>query len=412
MPVYLYTARTRTGEKTGGEVEAPDRRLALLQIERLGHIPVTVTDRGSVAAASTSEQRPWITWRRGPSRLNLRAMLLFATELNDLLASGMKLGHALNALASRQTGKAGSAIVADLRDQILRGASLSDALARHPRSFPDLFVSIVRAGEASGALQSSLAHLAHHYERVQETREKILMALIYPMIVLAMGIGTLIFSMVYVVPNFQEVFDQMDAALPLPTRMLLGLSGWTLHYGPILLAVTVIGCVLASRAFKTPAGRLWRDGFLLKLPLVKGVVAAGILANFARTLETLMANGVRVVQALDIVRQTVGNAVIAREIGHARERVTDGATISGPLAASKAIPPMLTDMLSVGEQTGDMCGALRHIARRYENELERSLKIFITALEPLLIVVVAVIVGFIAIAILMAVFSLSTGLSA
>lgn len=412
MPVYVYTARTRTGEKAEGQVEAPDRRSALIQIERLGHVPVTVSDRGSLAASEKKARRPWITWKNRKERMGMRNMLLFTTELSDLLASGMKLGHALNSLANRQTGKAGDAIIADLRDQILRGSNLSDAMLRHPETFSQLYISMIRAGEAGGALKEVLARLVHHFERAQETREKIVMALIYPMIVLAMGFATLVFSMVYVVPSFEEVFSQMDAALPLPTRILVGMSGWTLRYGVLIVAAIVIGAVLTSRAFKTPSGRLWRDGAMLKIPLVKGVLLAGILSNFARTLETLMANGVRVVQALGIVEQTVGNAVIAREINNARDRVADGTTISGPLAASNVFPPMLTDMLAIGEQTGDMCSALRHIARRYENELERSLKIFITALEPILIVLVAIVVGFIAIAILMAVFSLSSGLSA
>jgi type IV pilus assembly protein PilC len=147
------------------------------------------------------------------------------------------------------------------------------------------------------------------------------------------------------------------------------------------------------------------------MPLVKGIVTSGILANLARTLGTLLANGVPVLQALGIVEKTVGNAVISRELRKARDRVTDGTTISGPLAAGKVFPPMMTDMLSIGEQTGDMTGALTHIARRYENELDRNVKIFTTALEPILIVMVAVLVGFVAISILMAVFNLTNGLN-
>ncbi len=412
MPVYVYTARTRTGEKAEGQVEAPDRRSALVQIERLGHVPVTVSDRISIAASEKNTRRPWITWKSRKERMGMRNMLLFTTELSDLLASGMKLGHALNSLANRQTGKAGDAIIADLRDQILRGANLSDALIRHPKTFPSLYVSMIQAGEASGSLGEVLERLVRHYERAHETREKIVMALIYPIIVLFFGFGTLVFAMVYVLPKFEEVFAQMEGALPLSTRMLIGLSGWMLRYGLFIVAAIVIGAVLTSRAFKTPAGRLWRDGAMLKLPLVRGVIASGVLSNFAHTLETLMTNGVRVVQALGIVEHVVGNAVVAREINRARERVADGTTISAPLAASKVFPAILTDMLAVGEQTGDMCSALRHIARRYDNELDRNLKIFITAIEPILIVGVAVVVGFIAVAILMAVFTLSSGLGA
>ena len=164
-------------------------------------------------------------------------------------------------------------------------------------------------------------------------------------------------------------------------------------------------------AIQTERGRLAWDGFLLKIPLVRGILASGIYANFARTLGTLLANGVPVLQALGIVEKTVGNTVIGAEIHKARDRVTDGTSISGPLAAGKVLPEIMTDMLAVGEQTGDMPGALSHIARRYENELDRNVKIFTTALEPILIVVVAVMVGFVAISILMAVFNLTSGLN-
>lgn len=412
MPAYSYKARTRGGEKVEGVVEAPDRRGALLEIERRGQIPVSVAEPGATKNGPPARRNPLLQRHHAADRMKARDMLLFTTELSDLLASGMKLGQALNSLATRRTGGAGDAVVSDLRDRIMRGANLSDALAAHPDTFPNLYVSMIRAGEAGGALGEVLARLVRHFERAQETREKIIAALIYPVIVLVMGFGTLVFSMVYVIPSFEEVFSQMETGLPLPTLMLIGMSRWMVRYGLFVLAGLIIGLVLLSRAFKTPSGRLWRDGLLLRFPLLKGVVAAGIFSNFAQTLETLMANGVRVVQALGIIEKTVGNSVVAREIARARERVADGTTISGPLAASQVFPPMLTDMLSVGEQTGDMCGALRHIARRYDNELDRNLKILTAALEPILIVVVAVIVGFIAISILMAVFQLSSGLGA
>ena len=165
-----------------------------------------------------------------------------------------------------------------------------------------------------------------------------------------------------------------------------------------------------QRHIQTPEGRFWWDGFKLRVPLIKGIIATGVYANFARTLQTLLANGVPVLQAMRITEQTVGNKVIGEELRRARERVTDGTTISGPLAAGKVFPSMMTDMMSIGEQTGDMAGALDHIGRRYENELDRNIKIFTTALEPILIVLVAIVVGFIAISILMAVMKVNTGL--
>lgn len=419
MATFAYTARTRAGQKVAGTVEAVDRRGALAQIEALGQIPVAVQEPsagrggagGKAAPAARPAARGRLTVRRGPTRMNGRELLVFTMELSDLLASGMTLGVALNTLGNRKTGRPSDAIVRELRDEIIRGTSLSDALARHPASFPNLYVSMIRAGEASGALADVLRRLVEHFERVQETKEKVVMALVYPLIVLVMGVATLIFSMVYVVPRFKVVFAQLGQALPLPTRMLIGGSEWLVKYGWAALIALVIAGVLFQRSLHTPAGRRAWDGLLLRMPLLRGIVASGVYANFARTLATLLANGVAVLQALGIVEKTVGNVVIGAEIRKARERVTDGTTISGPLAAGKVFPELLTDMLAIGEQTGDMPGSLNHIARRYENELNRHIKIFTTALEPILIVFVAVMVGFVAVSILMAVFSLTNGLN-
>jgi type IV pilus assembly protein PilC len=413
VPKFLYKARKKNGEKVEGAVDSPDRRVALAEIERLGLVPISVQESAVAASAArpAAGAKPRFTWRRGRDRMGTRELLIFTTELSDLLASGMTLGNALNCLAGRGSGGSAEAIVTDLRDEIVRGSSLSDSMARHPETFSELYVHMIRAGEASGAMAEVLERLVRHYERVQEVKEKVVMALVYPLIVIVMGTGTLIFSLVYVVPKFKIIFDQLGQTLPLPTRMLINGSSLLAKYGWMVAIVVAIGVVLARRALKTERGRLVWDTFMLKIPLLRTVTANGIFANLARTLATLLTNGVPVLQALSIVERTVGNSVISGEIRKARDRVTDGTTISGPLAAGGVFPVMMTDMLAVGEQTGDMSGALGHIARRYESELDRSVKIFTTALEPILIVVVALAVGFVAVSVLMAVFNLTNGLN-
>jgi type IV pilus assembly protein PilC len=413
VPTFVYKARKKNGEKVEGTLASPDRRVALADLDRMGLVPVLVQETGvAAAAAKPAEKKARFTWRRGRARLGTRQLLVFTTELSDLLASGMTLGNALNTLANRRSGQEGEgAILSELRDEIVRGSSLSDAMARHPETFSDLYVSMIRAGEASGAMAEVLQRLVTHYERVQEVKEKVTMALVYPGIVIVMGTATLIFSLVYVVPKFKIIFEQMEQTLPLPTRMLITGSSLLARYGWIVAILIGIAVVLGRRSLKTERGRLAMDTFYLRVPLVRSIAANGIYANFARTLATLLANGVPVLQALGIVERTVGNKVISNEIHTARDRVTDGTTISGPLAAGGVFPVMMTDMLAVGEQTGDMSGALTHIARRYENELDRSVKVFTTALEPILIVVVAIMVGFVAVSILMAVFNLTSGLN-
>ncbi|MFW6151678.1 MAG: type II secretion system F family protein [Verrucomicrobiota bacterium] len=409
MALFDYKARAADGRRVEGSVEARDRQSALLEIERSGHIPVSVARRLQNTKQHT-EVRPKFTWRRAGPRMSSREVLVFTTELSDLLASGMTLGNALNALANRKTGRSSDDIVAALRNDILRGASLSEAMAGFPKTFPMLYVSMIRAGEASGALPEVLRRLVEHYDRMQELKESVMMALLYPAIVFFVGILLMIFMMLVVVPQFEKVFQQMGASMPLATKLLIGISRGVGNYGLFILAALIISVILAVRAVKTPSGRFWWDGLLLKTPMIRGIIASSVYASFARTLSTLLTNGVPVLKALGIVKDTVGNTVVGKEIDNARERVTDGTTISGPLAAGKVFPPLMTEMLAVGEQTGDMAGALTHIAQRYENELDRNVKVLTTVLEPVFILVIAIVVGFVALSIMMAVMDLTSGL--
>lgn len=410
MAIFKYKARSKSGEKIEDAIEANDRRAAMALIEAKGLIPVSVEERNLASEKGGDKKSPLFVLHRGKAKLGTREVLLFASELSDLLASGMTLGTALGALADRKTGGPADEIISELRDDIIRGSSMSEALALHPESFSRLFVSMIKAGEASGALDEVLKRLVIHYERVMDTRDKVVMALVYPVIVLVLGLLTMVFALVWIIPKFEMVFSQMDQALPLPTQILISSADILTKYGWLIAIVMAVGGLMFSRAIKTDKGRFWWDGVKLKMPLIKGVIACNIYANFARTLGTLLANGVPVLQSLSIVEQTVGNDVVSKELRNARERVTDGTTISGPLAAGKVFPRIMIDMLAVGEHTGDMPGALSHIGRRYENELERNIKIFTTALEPILIVFVAVGVGFVAISVLMAVFSMTNGL--
>ncbi len=412
MPVFIYKARSKSGEKIEDVIEANDKRTAMAKIEGLGLIPVSVTEKRAAAAVAdeAGKVRPKLVIHRGKAKMGSRDVLLFASELSDLLSSGMTLGTALGSLASRKTGGATDTIITDLRDDIIRGSSLSEAMGRHPGSFPPLFVSMIRAGEASGAIDEVLRRLVDHYERVQDTKDKVVMALVYPVIVLVLGIATMIFAIAWIIPKFKMIFEQMDGALPLPTRMLITSADILTKYGWLIAIGVFFTCMMFKRSINTERGRFWFDGIKLRVPLIKGIVASNIFSNFARTLSTLLSNGVPVLQALSIVEQTVGNVVVSKEIKNARERVTDGTSISGPLAAGKIFPKILIDMLAVGEQTGDMATALNHIGRRYDNELDRNIKIFTTALEPILIVFVAAGVGFVAISVLMAVFNMTNGL--
>jgi len=338
-------------------------------------------------------------------------VLLFTSELADLIEAGMTLGQALSALAGQgDEGSAARFVCGDIRDRIVRGESFSDACRHHPDTFEPLYPNMIRAAEASGAMVDVLRRLADHYERSDTMRGKIKSALTYPAVVLCFGIFAVIGALVWIVPQFQKVFDSLGATLPLPTRILIGMSDFVTQYGWALLAASVAFFFWFRRWKRTPAGRLRIDGWKLKAPLVKGIVACGAYSSLAYTLKTLLANGVNVLQALKIAEETCGNAVIGEALATARKRVTDGTSISGPLASSGVFPKMMTDMLGIGEQAGDMASALEHIGRRYQKDMDRNIASFTNALEPILIVSIAGVVAFLAIAILSAVFQASNAI--
>jgi type II secretory pathway component PulF len=255
-----------------------------------------------------------------------------------------------------------------------------------------------------------LRRLVDHYERYDNMRGKIKSALSYPLIVLVFGVLAMIGALVWIIPQFQKVFDSMGASLPLPTQILIGMSNALIHYGWMMAIGVVLAALWFNKWRKSDSGRLKIDGWKLKMPLVKGIVACGAYASLAYTLKTLLVNGVNVLQALKISEETCGNAVIAQALATARKRVTDGTSISGPLASSGVFPRLMTDMLAVGEQAGDMAGSLEHIGKRYQKDMDRNITAFTNALEPILIVMIAIAVGFVAIAILMAVFKVSSSL--
>ena len=338
-------------------------------------------------------------------------VLLFTSELADLIEAGMTLGQALQALAGQGDEKSGQRYVCqDLCDRIVRGESFSDACAHHPKTFEPLYSNMIRAAEASGAMVDVLRRLGDHYERYDNMRAKIKSAMSYPVSVLCFGVLAVIGALVWIIPKFQKVFASLGATLPLPTRMLLNTSDFVINYGWAMALGLAVFVIWFRQWTETPKGRLKVDVWKLRAPLIAGIIATGAYSSLAYTLKTLMDNGVNVLLALKIAEETCGNAVIGQALAEARKRVTDGTSISGPLAASGVFPRLMTDMLAVGEQAGNMAGSLEHIGKRYQKDMDRNIATFTNALEPLLIVLIAGVVGFVAVAILMAVFQISSSI--
>ena len=401
-PVPAKTAKPAAPEKPA---RPADRRAATpAKTVRKPEKPASAAD----SASKPMEISGFLRHRR--PRLKPAAVLLLTRELADLLASGMTLGTALHALAQRKTNTPQDVILPAIRDEVVGGAALSAALSQWPETFPPLYIAMVRVGEASGQLPAVLERLVGHFERAQAVREKVHMALVYPCVVAVIGVLAIIFMMAVVIPQFTKMFEDLGGTLPLATRMLIAMSDSVVHYGWAMAIGVVLLVVLVRRALATPAGRSWKDRMLLRLPVASKIVSASAFSTFSHTLETLLTNGVQMLPALGIVESTITNLHIAAAIRDARDRIADGSTLSRPLMQSGLFPRMLTDMLAVGEESGDMATALNHIGARYDNELDRAIKVFTTLLEPIMMLGIAIGVGFVAIAMLSAVFEMTSGL--
>jgi type II secretory pathway component PulF len=412
MAHFKYIGRSKQGDRVEGVVESNDRAGAVRIIESMGHIPVSVNETTKTVKQGNGEKKRFkfeLGFQR-KARMKLQDLLLFSRELSDLVASGMTIGRALHTLSTRKDETAVGRIIVTLRDEIVQGTSLSDALELFPETFSSLYVNLVRAGEASGNLPNALENICVHYERVQSAKSKVISALVYPAIVMVVGGLAVIGLMIFIVPKFANTFDEMGATLPKPTLALMAMSNFITRYGLVLAGVIAGLVVVLKKWVKHGKGQILWHKTQLRVPIMGSIITTNAYAHFSRTLGTLLHNGVSVLPALGIVQKTIDNVVISAEIGKARDRVTDGASISKPLAQGKVFPRLLIDMLAVGEETGDLAGCLTHITRRYDTELDRMVKTCTTVLEPLLIVMVAAVVGGIAVCLLLPVLTLTDSL--
>lgn len=420
MPDFSYSARSKSGEAVSGLLTAPDRKAALTQLVAQGYFPIAVdaaVQKKSALARSSKAKDATPAARTGDAvkkvRVNSRQVMLFTQQLANLLKSGMSLKQALESLTRQQKNKSLGPILEQVGEEIMQGANLSDALARNPKIFTRFYTNMIRAGEQSGTLPEVLLRLTEHYERLADIREKVTSALLYPAIILVVGIIVVFVFMVFLLPKFTQMFQDLGTTLPLPTRILIGVGNlasniWFLGG----LAAVIFAVVFGYKStMQTVEGRLMLDRWKLHIPLVGNTLKAAFFAQFSRTLATLLGNGVPVLTALKIAEDTMTNLVIAREIAKARERVTDGTTISAPLAAGQIFPSLLIDMMAIGEATGDMPTALNNVASLYEQELTQDVKRFTTLLEPAVIVMIALVVGFIVFSVLSAVMSITSGLN-
>jgi type II secretory pathway component PulF len=420
MPQFAYRARRKSGELVQGVLDVADRSAALIQIERLGMFAVSVeaakgaaaakADRAATAQISSSlptAVREWFGRKRKPK---LQELATFTQQLANLLNAGMPLTVALNSMTYLQSKGIPSDVSKQLKQDVMEGRSLSDAMGKQSLIFSDLYINMVRAGEQSGALVDVLRRLAAHYERFAEVQSKFTSAMIYPSIVAAVGVIIIIFFMTVMLPKFMTIFEGMQIEMPAATRLLMNTSHAFSSYWWVMLLVIIALTILVRRFQSSATGRRKIDEWKLKAPIVGPVIKLNIFAQFSRTLSTLLHNGVPVLTALKITEQIVPNVIVKEAIARTREDVTDGKTIAQPLAHSRLFPQLLIDLVKIGEDTGDVPGALQRVAETYENELTIALRVLTNLIEPALIIVMAIGVGFLLFTVLSTMFAVTSNI--
>ena len=399
MPVFVYKAADQRGKTIAGVMEAPDQRAVVERLHREEYYPIEVAAQAERAGL----------WRQLTARgVGNRDLVAFTQQLATLFEAGLPLDRALSVLEELAPSPRLKAVVGDLLKSVRGGASFADALAKHhPHPFSRLYVNMVRAGEKGGVLEVTLRRVAEFLEASQELREAIRSALIYPIILLvAMG-GAITFLLTFVIPRFAEIFADLGQALPLPTQIVLGVSSTLRDYWWALAGGAAAAALGARLLVATPEGRLKWDRATLRLPFVGDVIRKAEVARFCRTLGTLLRSGVPVLGALAVVKEIVSNRVLALAVERLVAAVKRGAGLSGPMAESGAFPPLALHMVRVGEETGRLEETLLKVAEAFEVEVRNQVKRFLTLLEPSIIVLMAVLVGFIVVAIAMAIFSIS-----
>ena len=403
MPIFQYTALNRLGRQERGTIHADSAADARRKL-RGAH--VHVLDIGAEVAEAERAAglaRRTITLRRTKPR----DLAVATRQLATLVHAGMPLVPALGALVEQLAGQPLARVVARVRDRVNEGATLATALEEHPKIFSELFVNMVRAGEAAGSLESILLRLADMLERRVNLMSKVKAALAYPLFMAVVGAGVIIFLLSFVIPSIAKLFLEMNRALPWPTVLLIAVSRFIRDYLWALLLVVAVLILAGKLWVRTPGGRFRWDQVKLKIPLFGSLLRKIAVSRFARTLGVLLASGVSILDALDMVKRVVGNAVLARALDNARERVGHGDSIANPLRRSGVFPPVVFHMIATGEASGNVEAGLLNVADAYENEVEASVKALTSLLEPMMILVMGAVVGFIVLAILLPIFDIN-----
>jgi len=403
MPVYSYKATDTFGKIVNGSLEASDEKSVAARIQDMGYIPIRISESGKKAGQLDFNANILSVFKR----ISAKDVMRFTQDLSALLKAGLPVDKALSMLISVSENIKFQDVIREILKSVESGTYLSDAMAKYPNLFSDFYVNMIRAGEAGGVLEPVLERLGIFLENSQDLKDYIKSALIYPVFLVFVGGISIIILMTFVIPKFSVIFADMGQAIPASTRFLLEMSEVLRLYWWIMLAGAGLAVFLIRQYAGTRAGRLMMDTYKMKMPVMGGLVKKIEVARFARTLGTLIKSGVPILQALDLVRNIITNKVIAGTMHSIHERVKEGERLSRPLADAGIFPSLAVQMITVGEETGRLDEMLLRVAENYEKVVRDIVKRLISLLEPVMILVMGIVVGFIVISMLMAIFSMN-----
>ena len=396
MAVFVYQGRSANGMQNG-EIEAPDRSAAVGELRRRAILVTKIAEKTA----------PKVAFKFG-GKVSDKEMAIFTRQFSTMIDAGLPLVQCLNILAEQSDSKTLRSVTGQVARHVEAGSTLADALRRHPRTFDDLFTNLVEVGEAGGILDVVLQRLSAYIEKAAALKRKVKAAMVYPSAIIGVAIMVVIFMLTFVIPTFAQMFKDLGADLPLPTKVVLWLSTFVRTY-ILLIIAGMVGCVLALRSYyRTEGGRATIDALMLKLPIFGTLIRKVAVARFTRTLGTLVQSGVPILDGLRITARTAGNKVVEKAVLQCRAAVTEGKTLAEPLRVSGVFPPMVTQMISVGEQTGALDAMLSKIADFYDDEVDTAVSTLTSLLEPIMIVFLGVVVGGLVVAMYLPIFKLVT----
>lgn len=420
MAKFEYIALDARGQESRGVIEAADTNDAVAQLRQSGYFPTSVVEEGKGAPASKASKKAQKAIRTAEGQkkkskgffarktVSGKTLMIFTRQLATLIDAGLPLLRGLTVLAKQERDLVLRTTINSLADSVQGGSTFSESMAQHPLIFNKLYINMVKAGELGGVLELVLNRLAEFQEKAQKIKNKVVSAMAYPVIVLIIAIAIMLFLLAFIVPKFEQIFHDMLNGKPLPglTQFVIDSSNVVKTYWYLLFAGVVLMVVVYRLIARDPRGRVALDRFILKLPLFGDLTRKSSISRFSRTLGTLVTSGVPILQALNITRDTAGNAVVADAVNKVHDAVKEGESIVAPLEASGVFPPMVISMVDVGEETGQLPEMLLKIAEVYDDEVDNAVEGLTSLLEPVMIVLLALIVGTIVIALFMPLISI------